>query len=288
MRSKRAVGAAPVALHYRRYGNAQELLILIPGLAADHSCWRLMIPRLAAEYTVVAVDNRGAGRTSDAGRFFSIEDMADDIVALAGTLGVHRFLLAGHSMGGAIAQSVAYRYPERVEALALCNTFVRFDAEAGRFADQIIDLYRSGANRGEIVAAMLPRVFSASFLTPQLLTLMRSSHSNGAPPQSEHDYRRQVAALRNFDSSPWIGSLCVPGVVIDSTQDLLARRKDADRLAQLIRGAARVTLAGGHSSPLEQPAALSQVLLSFFRARSETSRAVLGLRESDQIEAQLA
>jgi len=65
-------------------GNAQELLILIPGLAADHSCWRLMIPRLAAEYTVVAVDNRGAGRTSDAGRFFSIEDMADDIVALAG------------------------------------------------------------------------------------------------------------------------------------------------------------------------------------------------------------
>lgn len=278
MQSELCAGAAPAALHYRRYGNAPEVLILIPGLAADHSCWRLMIPRLATEYTVVAVDNRGAGRTSDDGRPFSIEDMADDIAALAGTLGAQRFLLAGHSMGGAIAQAVAHRYPQRVQALALCNTFVCFDAEASRFADQIIELYRSGASRGEIVAAMLPRVFSTSFLTPQLMTLVKSSHGNGAPRQSERDYRRQIAALRSFDSSPWIGSVCVPTAIIDSTEDLVTRRKGADRLAQLIKGATRMTVPGGHSSPLEQPTILAQLLLSFFRARSEGCRAVCGLR----------
>jgi len=57
-------------LHYRRHGNAHEVLILVPGLGSAHSIWRLMMRTLAAEYTVIAVDNRGAGRTNDHGCAF--------------------------------------------------------------------------------------------------------------------------------------------------------------------------------------------------------------------------
>jgi 3-oxoadipate enol-lactonase len=224
---------------------------------------------LATEYTVIAVDNRGTCGADDHGCAFSIEDMADDIVALADHLGIGRFLLAGHSMGGAIAQTVAYRHPGRVEALALCNTFARFGDRARRLCDDISELCRSGAGQGEILEAIVARVFSSSFLTPQLTGLVKSVWSGVLFGQSEYDYYRQASALIEFDSSPWVGSLRVPTLIVDSAEDELCLRQDADRLAELIVGARRTTLVGGHASPIEQPAAFCEALLSFFRTRSE-------------------
>jgi len=262
-------------LHYRRHGNAHEVLILVPGLGSAHSIWRLMMRTLAAEYTVIAVDNRGAGRTNDHGCAFSIEDMADDVVALADYLGVRRFLLAGHSMGGAIAQTVAHRYPDRVEALALCNTFARFGDQARRLSEAVSELCRSGAAQGEVLEAIVARVFSARFLTPQLSALVKSAWSGALFGESDYDYRRQAFALREFDSSPWLASLRVPTLIVDSAEDQLCMRQDADRLAELIVGARRRTLPGGHASPIEQPAAFCEALLSFFRTRFEASRATV-------------
>lgn len=76
---------------------------------------------------------------------------------------------------------------------------------------------------------------------------------------------RQAAALKNFDSSAWAGSLRMPTLVVDSAEDHICGRADADRLAGLIRGARRITLSGGHASPLERPAELARALLCFFR-----------------------
>ena len=252
-------------LSHRRYGHAQQALILIPGLAAGHTSWRLTASALAAEHSVIAVDHRGAAQAGDHGSPCSIADMADDIAVLASRLGIRRFLLAGHSMGGAIAQSVAHRYPHRVQGLALCNSFVRLGEEARRFSEQILNLYRTGATSGEIAAAMLPRVFSTGFLTPQMLAVVKSDRDNRLFRQSEHDYQRQAAALKNFDSSAWAGSLRMPTLVVDSAEDHICGRADADRLAGLIRGARRITLSGGHASPLERPAELARALLCFFR-----------------------
>lgn len=246
------------------------MLILVPGLGSAHSIWRLMMGRLAAEYTVIAVDNRA--RTSERGRALSIEDMADDIVALADHLNIGQFLLAGHSMGGAIAQAVAYRYPSRVEALALCNTFARFGDQARRLSDEVSELCRSGAAQGEVLEAIVARVFSARFLTPQLAALVKSVWSGALLGKLEYHYRQQASALKEFDSSPWVGSLRVPTLIVDSAEDQLCMRQDADRLAELIVGATRTTLMGGHASPIEQPAAFCEALLSFFRMRLEVNR----------------
>ena len=257
------MGASVTPLHHRRHGTGREVLILVPGLGSAHSIWRLMMRKLVTEYTVIAVDNRGSARGADLSRALTIEDMADDVVALADHLGARRFLLAGHSMGGAIAQAVAYRYPDRVGALALCNTFARFRDQHRRLCDDLSELHRSGA-QGEILDAMVARVFSPGFLTPQMTALAKSIWSSGLSGQSKYDYHRHASALREFDSSQWVGSLRVPTLIVDSAEDQLCGREDADRLAELIVGAKRVTLAGGHASTIEQPAAFCEALLSFF------------------------
>lgn len=258
-------------LHHRRHGDSPQVLILIPGLGMTHASWRLLIRTLMAEYTVITVDNRGAGQTPDDGSVFSIEDMADDIITVADHLGCQRFRLAGHSMGGAIALTVAYRHPERVVALALCNTFMQSGGAVGRLSDQIGALYAAGATEEQVMEMIVSRVFSTRFMTPQRAAVVKSSWHHRAGQQSGFDYHRQALALRNFNSSSWISSVRVPTLVIDSAEDLLSRGEDADHLARLITGATRTTLAGGHASPIEQPAALSAALLSFFQTRTPLS-----------------
>ena len=93
------------------------------GWGGDHTSWAFQIPALAAEFDVVALDNRGAGQSDAPDRSFTLADMADDVVALMDELGVRTAHICGASMGGMIAQELALRHPERVLTLQLhCTT----------------------------------------------------------------------------------------------------------------------------------------------------------------------
>jgi pimeloyl-ACP methyl ester carboxylesterase len=98
-------------------------IVLIMGWGGDHTAWAFQIPALAAEFDVIALDNRGAGQSDAPDRPFTLADMADDVVALMDELGVRTAHICGASMGGMIAQELALRHPERVLTLQLhCTT----------------------------------------------------------------------------------------------------------------------------------------------------------------------
>ena len=90
---------------YADYGDDEERppLVLLHGMTSDHSSWAAVAPDLAAaDYRVIAPDLRGHGasvRTSS----YSLERMRDDVRQLADALGLDRFVLGGHSMGGSSA-----------------------------------------------------------------------------------------------------------------------------------------------------------------------------------------
>ena len=79
-------------------------------------------PRLLPRYRTIALDNRGAGRSDKPFGRYDLEEMADDAVAVLDAAGVDRAHVMGASMGGAIAQLVALRHPERVQSLILACT----------------------------------------------------------------------------------------------------------------------------------------------------------------------
>src|SRR5262245_24300316 len=74
---------------------------------------------LAEQFRVVAFDHRGHGTGIRARTPVSLEDCADDVVALADAIGVDRFVAVGYSMGGAIAQLLARRHRVRLDGLVL-------------------------------------------------------------------------------------------------------------------------------------------------------------------------
>src|SRR5215475_886938 len=100
-------------MFYRVKGDGEPLL-LIAGFACDHTYWSSLVPALAARYRVVVFDNRGVGRSPELHASVTIRELAEDAAQLLDTLGLDRVHVAGHSMGGMIAQELVLAHPERV------------------------------------------------------------------------------------------------------------------------------------------------------------------------------
>ncbi len=112
-----------INMYYEIHGEG-EPLVLIHGIL-DISGWSNQIPTLSQRYRVVAFDNRGVGRTDSTEPPYTTAGMADDTAGLLDVLGIDQAHIVGYSLGGAIAQELAIKYPERVKSLILAGAFAR-------------------------------------------------------------------------------------------------------------------------------------------------------------------
>jgi pimeloyl-ACP methyl ester carboxylesterase len=99
-------------------------LLLVHGLGGAKEDFTDHVPALARDYTVVIFDHRGHGasdKPTDRGAY-SIDRLATDILEVVDAVGLDRFRLLGHSMGGMVARQIPLRAPERVEALVMMDT----------------------------------------------------------------------------------------------------------------------------------------------------------------------
>lgn len=122
----RRVDLGDVGLEFAEAGEGGRPVLLVHGFTADKSeVAGLLAPLADRGWHAVAADLRGHGRSDQPvePQAYSFEILADDLVALAGSLGWDRFAVVGHSMGGAVAQLVALAHPERLTGLVLASTF---------------------------------------------------------------------------------------------------------------------------------------------------------------------
>ncbi|WP_346433559.1 alpha/beta fold hydrolase [Nonomuraea composti] len=108
-----------IRLVYREEGDpAAPALVLLHGRTADHNDWNGITQHFAARHHVLAPDLRGHG-ASDRPGSYPLPEMAADVVALLGHLGVERVRLVGHSLGAVVAAHVAMGRPDLIERLVL-------------------------------------------------------------------------------------------------------------------------------------------------------------------------
>ncbi|MGH6959278.1 MAG: alpha/beta fold hydrolase, partial [Dongiaceae bacterium] len=107
--------------HYRRSGSGSPV-VLVHGVGADLEMWEPVAERLAPLHDVVRYDMLGHGASAKPPGPYRLDDFVDQLRRLADGLGFERFVLAGFSMGGLVAQGFALAAPARVERLVLVNT----------------------------------------------------------------------------------------------------------------------------------------------------------------------
>jgi pimeloyl-ACP methyl ester carboxylesterase len=96
-------------------------VVFVHSLAGNTGHWSAQLEHLRSSRRAVAFDLRGHGRSEPSRSGYAIDSVADDVGAVADALGLERFALVGHSMGGGVALSFAGAHPERVDRLLLLD-----------------------------------------------------------------------------------------------------------------------------------------------------------------------
>jgi pimeloyl-ACP methyl ester carboxylesterase len=115
-----------LSLYYAEHGRGEPLVLLHGGFGTGEM-FGPVLPALAAQRRVIAVDLQAHGRTADVGRPLCFETMADDVAALIGHLGLVRSDVMGVSMGGGVALRTAIQHPEAVDRVVLVSVPFRRD-----------------------------------------------------------------------------------------------------------------------------------------------------------------
>ncbi|MGW3418302.1 alpha/beta fold hydrolase [Streptomyces phaeochromogenes] len=121
--TSRLVEVNGLRLHAVTGGDGPALL-LIGGWPQTWYAWREVMPALARQHTVVAVDSRGAGLSDKPDDGYDAGTLSADLVALMAALGHDRFDVVGHDIGTWTGYALAADYPERVDRLAIIEAVI--------------------------------------------------------------------------------------------------------------------------------------------------------------------
>jgi pimeloyl-ACP methyl ester carboxylesterase len=258
-----------VTLYYELHGSGPPLM-LIAGLASDSQSWLPVVDELAKQFTLILLDNRGVGRsTQDCP--ISIDLMADDCSALIHHLGMSKVSLLGHSMGGMVAMECAHRYPDMVDRLLLAATTACNSARNKLLFRDWADWYAADYNRPAWFRSLLTWIFTERFFDNQqmvdgsLLYLLNYPWS-----QSADAFRKQVEAIAAFDATDWLGTLAVPASIIVGSEDILLPPACSKLLSELIPAASLSVIEGAsHSIHMEQPQLFIREIVTFLQQKDE-------------------
>jgi len=106
---------------YVKKGSGPAVLLL-HGLACDHTTWAHVIDELAQRYTVIAPDLLGHGRSDKPRADYTLGGYANGMRDLLTVLGIDKVTVVGHSFGGGVAMQFAYQFPERTQRVMLVST----------------------------------------------------------------------------------------------------------------------------------------------------------------------
>lgn len=253
--------------HFASAGHGPAVL-MIQGVGVAGSGWNPQIDALAPDYTVITFDNRGIGRTPRGDAPLSIGGMVDDAVAVMDANGADRCHVVGHSMGGAIAQELAFRYRYRVSSLCLMCTVAR-GAEATALTRRMLWL---GLRSRIGTRAMRRAAFLDIVMPPGALRgVDRAAMARDLAALFGHDLAdsppiimEQLRALSAWDGRAQLAALGgLPTLVLSGAHDPIARPASMKTLADGIPGATHVAFPdASHGLPIHHASAVNRLLRS--------------------------
>ncbi|MFA5891940.1 MAG: alpha/beta fold hydrolase [Actinomycetota bacterium] len=239
-----------------------EPLLMIMGFGADSRMWMLQTAVFAKRYRCITFDNRGVGGSSLPDGRVSMGMMADDAIALLDHLGIGRAHVLGISMGGAIAQHVALRAPERVRTLILAATWCAKNPYTERIAELGRGILRT-LGREALVRSLMLWLFTPGFLINNAESADAVEALFLQFPVPENAFLAQLDALLQHDVSEHLGSLQVPTRVLTGRRDTLVPPELCEQLAAAIPKAELVVTETGHAFNVEEMDVFNRSVLEF-------------------------
>lgn len=241
-----------------------EPLLMIMGFLSDARMWILQTAAFSPHYRCITFDNRGVGRSSNPPGPYTMEQMAADAIAVLDDAGIDRAHVLGISMGGAIAQHVALKIPERVRSLTLAATW----CEPNQWLARISEMGQMAAefDREKFARSVLLWLFTPHLIINQpdiVATIEQLILAEPPPPEA---FMNQVAAVRGHDTREQLHQIEAPTLVMVARRDFMVPPELGRVVHESIPGSRLEELDGGHAFSAENVAEFNRVILEFLQA----------------------
>ena len=229
-------------------------LVFLHIWGGSHRTFAPVIARLASGCAVVSYDQRGWGAARDLPGPYGISELADDALAVIAGLGLRRYVLVGHSMGGKVAQLAASRRPEGLAALALIAPAPPRPAVDAKAAEALTHAFDSR----QTVSDTLEHMLTAQPLPPDL---REQVIDDGLAGNREAQLAWPLGGI-TMDITAATRAIEVPVHVLAGRQDQVDPPESLEaNLLPFIPGARMTVVEGtGHLSPLEVPELIAKEL----------------------------
>lgn len=266
------VGGLGIA--FERQGTGPPL-VLLHGILQDSRAWRTQLDALSDEFTVVAWDAPGCGRSADPAETFRLPEYADCLAAFVDALGLGRPHVLGLSLGGALALELYRRHPRIPGTLVLASAYAGW---AGSLPAEVVErrlqqaLREADLRPDQFISGWIPGLLTESAppeLVDEVVGVMSEFHPAG--------YRAMAHALAEADLRDVLPRIDVPTLLLYGQVDRRSPLSVAEGLHAGIPASTLVVLPGvGHLANLEAPDSFNAEVRSFLR-RAATGGAGRGV-----------
>lgn len=249
-----------VTLQYVEQGNPSGVpVVLLHGGADSWHSFELVLPYLPESIRAFALTMRGHGDSSRPESGYRYTDFSGDLAAFMDLVGLRSAVIAGHSLGRAVAQRFAIDHRERTAGLVLIGAFA---GQAGNPA--VVELTDTVSKFTDPVDEGFVREFQMSTLgkpvPPAFLELV-ISESLKVPARV---WRELFVGVRDDDAATGLEKLTVPTLVLSGDKDGFVPPSEVARVASMIPGARLAFYPEvGHALPWEEPARFASDLAAF-------------------------
>ena len=251
-----------ISVNYALEGPANAPVVTMShSLATDLSMWDPTVPALTGRFRVLRYETRGHGQTEAPKGAYTLDQLANDALAMLKALGIARTHWVGLSMGGMIGQTLALKAPEIFLSLSLCDTSSRIPGEAKPLWQERI---KTAETQGmePLVEGTLARWFTEPFrksrkdVVDRVATMIRTT-----PPAG---YAGCCHAISALDLTDKISAIKMPTIAIVGEDDPGTPVVAHEVIHEKIAGSKlEILKCAAHLSNMEQPEAFNKALTGF-------------------------
>ncbi len=259
----RTARIGPYEIAYADEGSGFPLL-LIHGLAGDHTAW---LPQIAAwknRYRIIAPDTRGAGRSSQVDEPVTIAGLAKDFIALLDQLGIDKCHVVGRSMGGALGQEIALQAPHKVQSLTMLASLAKADLMCIRVLDCLREVLEWRKSWEDHARHGSHYFVSTRFFNENPEKMAAIEKLVGGTERKIACYSHSSKAVKEHDVLDRLHEIDCPVLVMSGEVDLICSRQCQQWIVDRLPQAEWVEIKdAAHFFMMEQPEAFMQAMTAF-------------------------
>lgn len=247
---------------WRSIGRADAPAVIFSNsLGANWSMWDAVVEALANDFLILNYDTRGHGRSTAHSADATLEDLAQDLLAVMDAAGQPSADLVGLSLGGMTGLHVVLKHPGRVRRLVACNCRARVDAAGFKAWEERIAALRAGGVKS-LVGPTIDRWFSADFQAANPELMQEVALMIGG--NSDRGYEACVRAIQGLKLQDDLAHITVPVLYVAGAQDPGAPAAEMRHMAELTpHSRCEVLDPCGHISSMERASDLVALLRDF-------------------------